>query len=106
MLRRTFLSQFLMLIGSSLLRAPSARGKMQSSSSRDSVRQLVAAIDELLQSLQPESRKQFEFSFEDVERKKWSNVYATESVNIPMRRCKNFVIIAVSRAVSWSFGEC
>jgi hypothetical protein len=74
MLRRTFLSQFLMLIGSSVLRAPSAVGKMESGSSRDSVRQLAAAVDELLQSLHPESRKEFEFAFEDVERKKWSNV--------------------------------
>src|SRR5260370_7392242 len=63
-----------MLIGSSMLRASFAKGTAETDSSRDSVRQLVAATDELLRTLQPESRKELEFTFDDIERRKWSNV--------------------------------
>ena len=74
MLRRTLLSQFLMLLGSSILRTSSAEGMAESDTTSDAVRQLANAADELLRALQPESRKELEFSFDDVERRKWSNV--------------------------------
>ena len=57
-----------------MLRASPDISVAGSSSSRASVRALVDAADELLRALQPESRKELEFAFEDVERKKWSNV--------------------------------
>ncbi len=57
-----------------MLRASFAKGTAETDSSRDSVRQLVAATDELLRTLQPESRKELEFTFDDIERRKWSNV--------------------------------
>ncbi len=74
MLRRTLLSQFLMLLGSSILRTSSAEGMAELDTTSDAVRQLANAADELLRALQPESRKEIEFSFDDVERRKWSNV--------------------------------
>ncbi len=57
-----------------MLRASFAKGIAETDSSRDSVRQLAAAADELLRTLQPESRKELEFGFDDIERRKWSNV--------------------------------
>jgi hypothetical protein len=74
MLRRTFLSQLLMLVGSCTLRASPAEHISGTDTSRNATRQLASAADELLRVLRPESRKELEFSFDDVERRKWSNV--------------------------------
>jgi Protein of unknown function (DUF3500) len=74
MFRRTFLSQLLMLVGGSIMRTSSVRGTIGQGITPDAVRELANAAAELLQALQPESRKQLEFAFEDIERKKWSNV--------------------------------
>src|SRR5581483_1510641 len=74
MLRRTFLTQSLMLLASSLLRAPSVFGRTDSGASPETIRHLAAAVGDLLRALQPESQKAIRFSFDDAERKKWTNV--------------------------------
>jgi hypothetical protein len=88
MFRRTFLSQFLMLVGASIIRTSSVRGTTGQDTTPDTVRKLASAAAELLQGLQPESRKELEFAFEDIERKKWSNVpNAVLPVALPLDKC-------------------
>jgi hypothetical protein len=74
MLRRSFLSQLLMLMGSGTLRASPAEHKPTTDTSGNAIRQLASAADELLRVLRLESRREMEFSFDDEERRKWSNV--------------------------------
>jgi hypothetical protein len=74
MLRRTFLSHFLVLIGSSILRASPSNTILAADPDRDLAGELAAAANEFLRELGPESRKEIELPFDDAERRKWSNV--------------------------------
>lgn len=74
MFRRTFLSRLAVLLSTSLLKVSPGEAISKSGSDASDFGEVVGAVDELLQALQPESRKQIQFTFEDLERKDWSNV--------------------------------
>lgn len=72
MFRRTFLFRLAMLVATSILTASS--GKATSESNALPSGEVSRAVNELLQALQPESRKQIQFTFDELELKRWSNV--------------------------------
>jgi hypothetical protein len=74
MFRRTFISRLAMLVGTSILTASSSKATSESSSNELASAEVAGTVDELLQALQPESRKQVQFTFDELELKEWSNV--------------------------------
>src|SRR5690348_7047449 len=74
MFRRSFLSRLAVLAGTSMLRASPGKTILKPASDASDLGEVAGAADELLQALQSESRKQIQFTFEDLERKDWSNV--------------------------------
>lgn len=74
MFRRAFFSRLAILVGTTMLRASPGEALSKSGSDASDFGEVAGAVDELLRELQPESRKQIQFTFDDLERKEWSNV--------------------------------